>query len=287
MADDLNRIKPSFDLTDTIAGAQGDRYEGYVLDFFHVPTKESVQFKAFLETYSDNFSSAWNQEEPFGRMDDIQTFKKTGRVITLAWSVPSFSEEEAIKNLDKAETLLSMLYPVYEEIPLGTIGEKADSNSDGVGLTTSINTRRRDVAVMVAPPLFKLKFANLIMDTSGLANQEVRQSEKNSGKPTTTAKTPRSIFGSAADVGLTGRISGFQYNPDIEEGFYGWRQNNTRIPNGYLVPQTIRIQCDFTVIHTQGLGYRITQKSNGIAVRQAGFPHAGGLLRSTRKQKPE
>src|SRR3990167_1345745 len=108
------------------------------IEFFHVPTGLSVKFKAFITQFSDQYSSKWNDEELFGRMDPVSTFKGTGRIITLGWEVVAGSEEEAIENLQACSLLISMLYPDYNSKELGGI------------ISTS--------------PLFRLRFMNLIQN---------------------------------------------------------------------------------------------------------------------------
>lgn len=113
-----------------------------IVDIFHIPTKTSVQFKAFVTSYQDKFESEYNSEEVYGRMDPIQTFKGTKRKISLGWEVVSASLKEAEENLARCTTLFSMLYPTYSET--------------GSSVATTI----------AAGPIFRLKFANLIQDVS-------------------------------------------------------------------------------------------------------------------------
>jgi len=111
-----------------------------VIELYHIPSGRSVAFKAYITTFSDQYSSDWNSENVFGRMDPIQTFKSTSRKISLGWDIPAGSFIEAKENLHKASLLLSMLYPEYE--------------AGSGGATT-----------MTAGPMFKLKFLNLIQDS--------------------------------------------------------------------------------------------------------------------------
>ena len=45
----------------------------YYIDFFHIPTSESVQFKAFLTSFDDSFESEW-EEKKF--MDEWTPFRR-------------------------------------------------------------------------------------------------------------------------------------------------------------------------------------------------------------------
>lgn len=204
--------------------AQGEYHDGtdglansfrYYIDFFHVPTAESVQFKAFLTSFDDSFESDWNTEDVYGRMDPIQTFKGTKRNISIEWEVVAGSVEEAKLNLEKCTTLFGMLYPVYS------------AQGSGKNLVVS------------SPPLFKVRFINLIQDAGA-------------GAP---------VAGSAANSGIVCSIAGFNYSPDIDAGFM-------HVGASEVYPQTIKLTADMTVMHTHGLGY----DQNG-ARRQANFPY--------------
>ena len=108
----------------------------YYIDFYHVPTGESVQFKAFLTNFDDSYKTEWNSEEVYGRMDPIQSYKGTRRSITLEWDVVAGSVSDAKDNLAKCSALFGMLYPVLS----GT--------------------------VVRSPPLMRVRFVNLIVDAS-------------------------------------------------------------------------------------------------------------------------
>ena len=51
------------------------------IHFSHVPTGRATFFEAFLTDFTDNFSSNWNTQTVFGRMDPIATFQNTQRTI--------------------------------------------------------------------------------------------------------------------------------------------------------------------------------------------------------------
>ena len=110
---------------------------GYTLDFFHVATGTKVKFKAFITNISDQYQSNWEKEEVYGRMDPIQTFKSTQRVINVSWDIVAGSMNEAKSNMRNLSDLFNMLYPVYET---------KENNTNG----------------MKASPLLRIKFANLI-----------------------------------------------------------------------------------------------------------------------------
>ena len=109
---------------------------GYVIDVHHIPTGRSVAFKAWVTSFSDAYTSNWNTEDTYGRMDPITTFQNTTRTISIEWDVVASSVTKAKEEMQKCELLLSMLYPTYE----------------GHDNASSIK----------AAPLFRLKYVNLI-----------------------------------------------------------------------------------------------------------------------------
>jgi len=112
----------------------------HYIDIYNVNSKQSVFFKAFLTEFKDNFKTSYDQQDVFGRMDPIVTFKSTRRTISLGWTVPSTGLAEAKENLAKASLLAMMLYPTYD----------TDANTNG------------GASSIRASPIFKIKFANLI-----------------------------------------------------------------------------------------------------------------------------
>ena len=111
------------------------RNAGFTLAFSHVPTGREVEFKAFLDQISDAYTTNWNQESVYGRMDQIGTFQNTQRAIAVSWIVPAGSEFEAIDNMRRVQHLMQFMYPMYSD--------------DGI---------------LASSPLLRLKFGNLIRD---------------------------------------------------------------------------------------------------------------------------
>lgn len=119
--------------------------KGFVIHIQHVPTKREVEFSAFITDQSDAFTSTWQEETVFGRMDPIATFESTKRVATLGFTVPAYSRRQAVNNLSRINSLLSFLYPTYTDGGAGS--------PQGVGTTLNMG------------PLVRVKYANLISNT--------------------------------------------------------------------------------------------------------------------------
>ena len=80
---------------------------GALLQFKSMIDGSLLQFKAFLTTFSQDFTSTWNTENVFGRVDPIPTFSNTTRKISLAWDIPAYNVEDAINNLTKCLSVWS------------------------------------------------------------------------------------------------------------------------------------------------------------------------------------
>jgi hypothetical protein len=84
-----------------------------ILKFTGAHVGKSVQFLAFIESFTQSFQSTWNSEVVYGRNDPIGTFQSTQRTMSLSWTVPAENAEVAIDNLDRCASLAQLLYPSY------------------------------------------------------------------------------------------------------------------------------------------------------------------------------
>lgn len=209
------------------AGEQALLNKGMGLYFFHLPTGREVLFKAFLTAYEDSFQSKWSSERVYGRNDPIHTFQGTERSISLAWDVPAASYKEGKENFINASTLYAMLYPAYKP-RMDVKGEK--------------------IGIISGAPLVKIKFGNLIIDASATR-------DGSNGYAHQTAK----------DAGLLGYLDGLKFSPDLDSGFFDGgepnRPQNQSTAPGELIPQTIKLSCNFHVLHSHPLGWQAKDKS--------------------------
>lgn len=122
--------------------------KGLTLEFYHVATGRAVSFKAMLNSFQDEYNSTWEEEEIYGRMDPIQTFKSTVRTITASWEVVASHIIEARHNMDKMSEFAALMYPVYERggikagpmlrMQFGNFVTKAESKDVGPVETTGL-----------------------------------------------------------------------------------------------------------------------------------------------------
>ena len=116
-----------------------------LIKIFHVPSGIEINFPAFLTDFKDDYKTDYQKETVFGRMDPITTFKSIQRNISIGFTVPAASIEEARKNMMKINALISCLYPIYDR----------EGGFPGVPSSGGATTIK-------GGPLFKIKFANLI-----------------------------------------------------------------------------------------------------------------------------
>jgi len=117
------------------------------LDFFkifirHVPTDNEVFFDGWVTSFSDNYTSQWNEEMVYGRMDPLSTFQGTRRNISIAFDVVSDSKTACLANMMMVRELTQFLYPMYT----------------GGGAHTGQNQQN----VLKAGPLLAMRWTNLI-----------------------------------------------------------------------------------------------------------------------------
>tara|TARA_R100001443_G_scaffold45943_3_gene58932 strand:+ start:232 stop:912 length:681 start_codon:yes stop_codon:yes gene_type:complete len=182
-------------------------------------TGDYVVFPAFLTSFNQSFTSTWNEEDVYGRMDPIATFQNTRRSISLAFDVPSSNLLTAKDNLKECDTLTKFLYPGYQrqldrsESAFYDMNNQVDPRSLGQSLGYLIN----------APPLVSVKFANLI--TAGGSNP-----------------------GAAASGGQLGYLQGLEWTPVLEMGMFSDGKNN-------LYPKVISLSFTLNVLHQDDKGW--------------------------------
>jgi hypothetical protein len=116
----------------------------------HTPDAK-VKFKAFIDTFTQSFSTNWNTQTVFGRMDPIQTFQNTQRTISLTFKTTAVNAAEAAENLKKINLLTRMLYPTYD---IADVKMASGKTQIGNALT------------MAKPPLMRVRFVNWIQSAS-------------------------------------------------------------------------------------------------------------------------
>ncbi len=238
--------------------------EFFTIQFKHIPTGRKTSFEGWVTTFSDNFSSQWNEVPVYGRMDPLATFTRTSRKIQLAFDVVSDNLGGANKNLQQVNDLITFLYPVYEK--------QGGTGNQRVGHT------------LKAAPLIELKWTNLIADASdnsgligyldgvnyapkmddggfgraagymeGLdrATAEQRTQAQGAEDKFLTRAARREVTARTQPQPPPGRTS-----TDINQGV----DHKTDI----YIPKTLSISLNFTVLHKHLPGWTFAQGTNEI-----------------------
>ena len=234
---------------------KGYENSGMLIEWCHIPTTDlnnpelsTVRFKAFLTAFSEQYTSDWNQEQVFGRMDPIENFRATRRTISLGWTVIAHDDAEAFTNFKKISKFAKFLYPTYTP-------EKGFSSS-GFG-------------IMSASPLLRLKFMNLVQSTAQKGATEYSNQFANA--PGTSGEN---TYGPVQTLGLVGRVDGLSINHELDDGF-------VMIPGPIAVPKRVSLSCTFFPIHEHAMGWDSNTKRffseefpYGLT---DGFPSTGGF----------
>jgi len=132
------------------AGSANDALQ---IQITHIPTRNKITFEGWVTNFADQFNSTWSGTPAYGRMDDLYTFQRTGRKISMAFDVVAHSGDKAKNNAQKLNRLTQFLYPVYSD----EFGTKCDT---ATGQSTSVELARNQ-RVLTSPPLLKLHWANM------------------------------------------------------------------------------------------------------------------------------
>ena len=211
---------------------------GQTLEFYALHLDQSIEFDAFLNTFNQSFSSTWNEEAVYGRNDPLATFQGTTRKISVGWSIPAGTLANAKSNLQRCSALIQMMYPSYTaNITTETETTEADA---GVVITQETTTNDDNALLMSKSPLVRLKYANLISNSS--------------------------LSGGSAKVGgLLGWMSSLSWNPVLDMGVFEAGQ-------GQVYPKVIELSVEFNVLHEHELGNRSASKEMINKNASAKFP---------------
>ena len=166
------------------------KQEQFRIRITHIPTGQTILFDSWLTGFTDAFSSTWAGTPVYGRMDDLLTFTKTSRVITIAFDVVAADLKEAQENQFRLNKLAQFLYPVYSN----SIAPATEASPNG----PDVPRARANSRVLKAAPLLKMKFNSLISNPA------------------------------AAGGELVGYLNGFTYAPNILDGQFFANKTTSR-----------------------------------------------------------
>lgn len=88
----------------------------YMPFYFHdLRTNEIISFHAFLEKISDSYNVDYAENEGYGRIGKVYTYKNTDRSIDLEFSIVATSSEDFDEMWYSINKLITLLYPQYTE----------------------------------------------------------------------------------------------------------------------------------------------------------------------------
>ena len=215
-------------LPSSVAMEKGQKH---VLKIKHIPTGYAIEMPAFLDSFSDAYTSEWSEHSAYGRMDSAATFAGTRRNISIAWNLPADSFEHAQENLFKINALINFLYPLYD-----------------------VQNKEQD-PVLNMDPVLRLSFGNLVRDAKtgrgllGYVNGITFDPGIEEGmfyhKPNAKG-APIGSSTTAVRVGQGQRARSRNFKAG------GNPQNNQ------YYPKTVRLNIEFRVLHEHPLGFSIS-----------------------------
>ena len=75
--------------------------------------KRYIHFRAFIDSFSDNYSAQWDEEKFMGRAESFFRYSGFSRSITMGWTLAAQSIDELIPMYQKLNYLASSLAPDY------------------------------------------------------------------------------------------------------------------------------------------------------------------------------
>jgi len=231
---------------------------GIYLEFFHLPTKKIVRFKAFITDYSEAYNVNFNEQDVYGRMDPIATYQGTKRKINLSWMTVAESHAEAYENWKNVQEYIKMMYPAYKKF----VFDQKDAG-------------RFSATTLAAPPLLKMKFMNLIADssTTTLEKKSVASNKSvNLNNSIIKKQLVEYSAGNVQDNGLLVVPGSLNVNPNFVDRA-GILSGGKKIDDTYgrplvrnvefedyissdkfFIPIEVTLSSEFTVLHQHDLG---------------------------------
>ena len=112
-----NEIKTTAAISKEQAKEIEKKLESQYVPFYlqDLRTDQILNFHAFLESVSDQYSPEWKDESGFGRLDNVHIYKGTTRTIGVEFYVVSTSEKDFDQVWSTINRLVMMVYPQWSE----------------------------------------------------------------------------------------------------------------------------------------------------------------------------
>jgi len=77
--------------------------------------KTYIHFRAYIDSFSDNYSAGWSEEKFMGRAESFYRYNSFNRSISMGWTLAAQSVDELIPMYQKLNFLASSLAPDYSQ----------------------------------------------------------------------------------------------------------------------------------------------------------------------------
>tara|TARA_R110002074_G_scaffold312394_1_gene483186 strand:- start:4899 stop:6779 length:1881 start_codon:yes stop_codon:yes gene_type:complete len=77
--------------------------------------KTYMHFRAYIDSFSDNYSAGWSEEKYMGRAESFYRYNSFNRTISMGWTLAAQSVDELIPMYQKLNFLASSLAPDYSQ----------------------------------------------------------------------------------------------------------------------------------------------------------------------------
>ena len=217
----------------------------------HLATSQTIDFRGWVTSFSDQFTSNWNTETVYGRMDPLATFQNTQRQISMEFDVVSGDADQAAQNLGKINSLISFLYPVYE------------SNQRGIQNT------------LKASPLIGLRWTNLVAD--------VNDGSQLVGYLGGATYAPDLAQGGFINGQLYERTNDGERPAELDTGVSTETKmvDFIKTTNGKkmgFIPKVVSLSLDFTVLHKHLTGWSKNGSKYSFGKDGTAFPNASNVV---------
>ncbi len=139
--------------TETVEKIEAELDAEYVPFYFHdIRTNEIVGFNAFLDTLEDGYTISYDNEEAYGRVETVKTYKGTERNLTVSFNIVSTNKSDFDVMWWKINKLITMLYPQFSE------GRQVKSTINN----SNINFVQPFSQIATASPFIRLRIGDLI-----------------------------------------------------------------------------------------------------------------------------
>ena len=99
------------------------------IEFFLPQIGETINFPAFLDSISDNFTANWDSKQYYGVQDSIGHFVGTSRKIDCSFKIMAQKEEESLDYQVQLNKLVQSLYPRFNSKTVPKSSKKVQSQS--------------------------------------------------------------------------------------------------------------------------------------------------------------